>query len=232
MKIDTEKAEGRVRNRPLKDYCGQRFGRLTALSLSERDASKENNHLWLFRCDCGNEKLARIKLVRGGKTRSCGCLAREAVVSRNTTHGLTKENAAEYRSWKDMRSRCNNPRDSDFADYGGRGISVCDAWADFSAFLADMGPRPEHHTLDRIDVNAGYSPANCRWAGAVQQANNKRSNRFIEMDGRSQTLQQWCAEYGTDHSKVRYRLSRGMELRDALQPGDLRSRENALHRHG
>jgi hypothetical protein len=123
-----------------------------------------------------------------------------------------------------MRGRCNNPSDSDFADYGGRGIKVCDAWADFAVFLADIGPRPEGYTLDRIDVNGGYSPKNCRWASATQQANNKRSNRTIEMDGVEKTLQQWCSEYGQAHSKVRYRLSRGMSLEDALKPGDFRKR--------
>lgn len=229
--IKTDKVEGRTRNRSLKDYAGARFGRLTAVALVRRDTSKENNHEWQFLCDCGQQKLAAIRNVRSGRTRSCGCLFREEMANRNETHGLSKSNPAEYRSWKDMRGRCNNPRNTDFADYGGRGIAATPAWDDFSAFLADMGKRPAGHTLDRIDVNKGYEPQNCRWADATQQANNKRSSRVMELDGRSQTLQQWCREYGADHSKVRYRLSTGLTLRDALQPGDLRSREQTLHRH-
>lgn len=223
MPIHTDKQPGRQRNRPLKDYAGQRFGRLFAMWLVERDP-KWNDHLWAFRCACGKSVDLRIKQVRSGHTSSCGCLATEALVERNTTHGLSRAHPREYRSWKDMRARCNNPNDSDFADYGGRGIRVCDRWGDFAAFFADMGARPEGHTLDRIDVDGGYEPGNCRWADAGQQANNKRSNVVYEMDGRTQTLQQWCREFGTESSKVRYRLNRGMAFADALKLGDLRRR--------
>lgn len=221
-----------MRNRSLKDYSGQRWGRLTATALVQRDTSRENNHVWRFTCDCGSTKDAKIKLVRAGKTTSCGCAARELLAARNTLHGMTKTHSAEYRSWKDMRSRCNNPNDSDFAGYGGRGIKVDPRWSDFETFAADMGCRPRGCTLDRIDVNAGYSPENCRWANATTQANNKRSNRVIEFDGRAQTLQQWCREFNIETSKVRYRLSHGMSLLDALQPGDLRHLDKTGHRHG
>lgn len=224
MHIKTEKVPGRQRNRPLKDYTGQRWGRLVALGLVERDP-KWNDHRWRFACDCGAETIAGIKQVRGGHTTSCGCAFRERMVERNTTHGLSRKQPAEYRSWKDMRSRCNNPNDSDFASYGGRGIQVCEAWNDFAVFFADMGPRPKGHTLDRIDVNGNYEPGNCRWADAGQQANNKRSNTFYEMDGRTQTLQQWCREFGIERNKVQYRIKQGMTLADALRPEDLRRRD-------
>lgn len=229
--IKTELANGRVRNRSLKDYSGLRFGRLVALSLSERDVTSNNNHLWVFECDCGAMRALRIKNVRSGHTSSCGCIAKEALARRNTTHGLSALHKAEYRSWKDMRGRCNNPSNTDFPGYGGRGISVSADWGDFSVFLSDMGPRGIGHTLDRIDVNGNYEAANCRWASASQQANNKRSNRILEMDGCSKTLQQWCTEYAAEPSKVRYRLSRGMSLRAALKSGDLRRNEQTLHRH-
>ena len=232
MHIKAEKPEGRVRNRPLKDYAGQRWGRLTAVALIARDTSSENNHVWRFSCDCGGVKDAKIKLVRSGRTTSCGCVARETLAARNTSHGMTKTHSAEYRSWKDMRSRCNNSGDSDYADYGGRGITITPRWDDFETFAADMGRRPRGCTLDRIDVNGGYSPGNCRWADATVQANNKRSNRVIEHDGRAQTLQQWCREFGVEISKVRYRLSRGLPLPDALKPGDLRRLENSSDRDG
>lgn len=218
--LQTEKLEGRIRNRPLKDYAGERFGNLVALRLVERDADR--NHKWLFRCDCGNEKVSRIRNVTGGRTTSCGCVFRAQMIQRNTTHGLSRQHQREYRSWKDMRGRCNTPTDSDYADYGGRGIRVCERWSDFAVFLSDMGERPDGHTIDRIDVNGDYEPGNCRWAPAKVQANNKRSNHLIQMRGETRTLQQWCEEFGIDPSKVRYRLKQGWALDRAFSNEDFR----------
>lgn len=208
--IITEKIPSRKRNRPLKDYAGQKFGKLTALSLVERTA--DNNHLWRFLCDCGNQKDARIKNVKSGHTTSCGCAFRAMLVERNTTHGMSRRLSQTYRSWKDMRSRCMNVCDSDYADYGGRGIRVCDQWADFAVFVADVGERPKGKTLDRIDVNGNYEPGNCRWATAKQQANNKRSNHVIEFNGETKTLAQWCEKFAVEPSKVRYRIKAGWPL--------------------
>lgn len=82
-----------------------------------------------------------------------------------------------------MISRCHNPKDKDFPNYGGRGISVCDRWQSFNVFIADMGPKPEGMSLDRIDVNGDYCPENCRWASALQQGRNKRNNRWVTILG-------------------------------------------------
>jgi hypothetical protein len=80
-----------------------------------------------------------------------------------------------------MRERCRNPRFVHFKYYGGRGIRVCWQWESFDQFLADMGPRPPGTTLDRIDVNGNYEPANCRWATPVEQARNRRTARFTAL---------------------------------------------------
>jgi hypothetical protein len=84
-------------------------------------------------------------------------------------------NTPTYYSWAGMKSRCLNPKDSRYKDYGGRGIKVCKEWHDFRNFLKDMGLRPKGHTLDRIDVNGNYEPSNCRWATLEMQAANKRN---------------------------------------------------------
>ena len=220
--LQTDKLPSRRRKRSLKDYDGERFGMLTAVELVARDPSKENNHIWWFVCDCGASTDLRIKSVRSGNTRSCGCLARSIVVERNSTHGLSRKHPREYRCWKDMRSRCNTQTRTDYHLYGGRGISVCDRWDDFGAFLSDMGSRPNATSIDRIDVNGNYEPGNCRWADATVQANNKRSNHILVIDGERKTLQEWCNVYGVEPSKVRYRLKTGMSPKKAFTSGDLR----------
>ena len=208
-------ADGR-RLRPLLDRTGQRFGRLTVIGLSERDHSPTRRHRWLAVCDCGKEKVANAWLLTQGHTQSCGCLARETLVARNTTHGLSRAHSKAYRSWKDMRARCNNPNDSDYKDYGGRGIRVCERWDDFSAFYEDMGDRLPGLTIDRIDTNGDYEPGNCRWTDANTQANNKRSNRIVEYRGMEMTMMQLSRLCGVGVGTISYRLKIGYPIEVAV----------------
>lgn len=217
--LRTEKLPGRSRNRPIMDYSGRRFARLVAIELVER---RDVGSIWRFRCDCGSEKVANIIHVRCGSVGSCGCLARDLLVSRNSTHGLSRKHPREYKTWKCMRARCSNPQNGDYADYGGRGIRVCERWSDFAAFFADMGARPDGASLDRINVDGGYDPANCRWETPTTQANNKRSNHTIAFRGEERTLAQWCRIFGVEASKVRYRLKQGWSLDDAFSGNDFR----------
>lgn len=219
LKVD--KPINRIRNRSLKDYAGVRFGRLTAVRLIERE-ELYNDHRWLFVCDCGAEKVARIKSVRGGHTQSCGCLAKAVIAARNKTHGLSRTSPGAYRSWKDMRSRCNQPSNTDFHLYGGRGIRVCERWSSFANFYADMGDRPEGMSIDRIDVNGHYAPDNCRWATSTEQANNKRNNVVIEIDGVKDTLANWCKVYGVRRETARARMKSGQPLDRVFSSEDFR----------
>lgn len=137
----------------------------------------------IYRCACGTVKELATNNVTSGATRSCGCLAREdrlakmaanreAFAKGNTRHGMY--GTGTHRSWSSMVQRCTNPNRHNYAYYGGRGIGIDPRWMSFDNFLADMGPRPDGMTLERMDNDKDYGPANCAWATMKQQSNNRR----------------------------------------------------------
>ena len=115
-----------------------------------------------------------------------------------------------------MRTRCLNPRARQYPEYGGRGITVCERWNDFSAFLADMGARPAGMTIDRRDNSKGYEPGNCRWATMKTQENNKRSNVLIEHDDHRLTVAEWADRTGIGYQTLRKRIEAGWSPARAL----------------
>lgn len=111
-----------------------------------------------------------------------------------------------YRAWTGMKTRCSNKNRKDYKNYGGRGISICKRWYKFENFKNDMfSSYYEGLALDRIDNNKGYFKENCRWATSKEQNNNKRSNLFIEFNGKSQTLIAWANELGVKRSTLSMR---------------------------
>ena len=104
----------------------------------------------------------------------------------------------EWNNWRAMRERCLNPDFAQYADYGGRGITVCAQWATFQQFYEDVGPKPSpKHTLDRIDNIRGYEPGNVRWAtGSEQRRNSRRKLVILTAFGKSQPISDWATELG------------------------------------
>lgn len=167
----------------------------------------------LYKCHCGKEFPSRIEGVKGGYTKSCGCLKYKG---NNTTHGMSKTSIS-YDCWCSMKSRCYNKNDKYYHHYGGRGIIVCEKWRNsFENFLKDIGERPSRkHSIDRINVNGNYEPENCRWATPIEQANNTRSNHFITYKGETKTIANWARSIGLSHEVLRKRLKR-WSIEDAL----------------
>lgn len=195
-----------------KDMSGSRFGRLLVLKESEKRV--RGCVCWEAQCDCGVVKTYSGAELRKGRTNSCGCLARELSSKRATTHG--KKGTTIYRIWSGMMDRCNNPNSADWNNYGGRGITVCDEWHKFENFYRDMGDRPKMHSVDRIDVNKGYSPENCRWATNKEQQNNRRNNRMLTYNGKTQTMSKWASDIGISFACLWRRIRAGWSIEQAL----------------
>jgi hypothetical protein len=158
------------------NLTGKRFGGLLAICRLSGTISGQTP--WLCACDCDPTKafITSSSRLLSGDTSSCGCLKKELLALRRTTHGHTKGHkfSAAYTCWANMVTRCTNPKDKRWKDYGGRGIKVCDEWRVFIGFYAAMGDPPEGLTLDRKNNDGNYEKDNCQWATDEQQARNKR----------------------------------------------------------
>lgn len=156
------------------DLTGKTFSRLLVIE-DTYERNKNGHVIWLCKCDCGNITKVESHCLKNGNTQSCGCLHKETI----TKHGHTSynnKNSKIYFVWGSMKSRCldkNHPR---YKDYGGRGITICEKWLQFTGFLEDMGIKPRGLSIDRIDNEGNYELSNCKWSTSKQQANNRRDN--------------------------------------------------------
>lgn len=207
------------------DLTNKRFGRLIVIRIA--DNNKFRHICWLCLCDCGKEKVIRGCNLKSGDTKSCGCLQ----IDISTKHGyaVRGKESGIYHSWEGIIQRCTNPNNSAYHRYGGRGITVCDRWRKFENFLEDMGEKPTDKTIDRIKNDKGYFKENCRWATREEQNRNKRSNRLIIHDGRTQCLIAWAEEIGVNKNTILNRLRRGWSIDEALTTPVGKNRKSWKH---
>lgn len=189
------------------DLTNKKFGKLIAIKYM--GSSK-----WLCKCECGNEKIIDGSSLKRGITKSCGCLNKNPLT--HIKHGLTHTRI--YRIWADILQRCNNPKDTGYHKYGGRGIKVCQEWYKFLPFYewATNNGYKDDLTIDRIDVNGNYEPSNCRWATIKEQSNNTRRNHFLTYKGVTKTITQWEEFLGFNNGCIRNRINNGWSIERAL----------------
>ncbi len=187
------------------DLTGQLFGRLTVVAFAKTD--KHGNAQWICQCSCGETTTVWSSALRRNLTQSCGCLRKAATSARRSTHGKSAGDPT-YRVWTGMKKRCENPNSHGYARYGGRGIAVCTRWEDFALFLEDMGPKPEGCSIERLDVDKGYAPDNCRWIPCAEQARNKSTSRKITAAGETLLLVDWAARTGIAETTIASRIDK------------------------
>lgn len=185
------------------DLTGQRFGRLTVICQTDDHVSKSGciKAQWLCRCDCGNEVAVIGTNLKRGNSKSCGCLNDELRKTRSIKHG--DRHTRLYRTWTNMKSRTCHTGTRSSVGYGDRGITMCDEWKnDYTAFREWALANGYNDTLsiDRIDVDGNYCPENCRWVDSTVQANNRRSSKYITVNGITKSMAQWADDLGYSRS--------------------------------
>jgi len=184
------------------NLLGKVFGKLTVIAGPIRNYN--GRPAWLCRCNCTHRTeflVSSQHLLRSARGTKCcrKCFSIKHGFSGTSLHAI----------WTKMRDRCNNKNNANYCNYGGRGITVCSRWNDFRIFMLDMGKRPTRkHSVDRINNNANYTPANCRWATSKQQQRNTRRNIHISYSGTTLTFSEFVEKYKLKYGKAWYGFSK------------------------
>lgn len=193
-----------------KDITGMKFGRLTPIKPTGEVGHGQTTK-WICKCECGATTIQDGARLRNGSSQSCGCLQRELaskrLKKRITKHGYS--NTRLYHIWVGMKNRCSCENNTNYACYGARGITVCNEWTDdferFKEWALKNGYNDDL-TIDRIDVNKGYSPENCRFATRHEQALNRRTTHIVSYQGENKTLYEWSKIFRINVDTLRSRI--------------------------
>lgn len=217
--------------KPIDHLIGRRFGRWTIVREVPPPTGYEYQRYVEATCDCGRRRDVYLQNLTRGMSKSCGCLKDERTRVRSRTHGMSTR--PEYRIWTSMKRRCYDAKAKGFENYGGRGIAVCTRWrTGFAAFFSDVGPRPSvQYSLDRINNDGNYEPGNVRWATRTQQSNNTRDNHVLVVDGDAKTLTEWANLVGLKPHAILHRLSRGWDIKAAINTGQLTNTTRRANRY-
>lgn len=194
------------------DISGIKYGMLTAILKEKVDNNRQS--WWIFRCDCGKEKVLLKNSVTSGNVISCGCFHK----SRN---GLS--NTRIYGIWKGMIARCYNKNSKPYSNYGGRGITVCKEWREEKNGFTNFYEWSVKHgydcslSIDRKDNDGNYNPENCRWATSIEQNNNTRNTRKFEYNGKFYTLTELSNDFKVKRSTIDSRLRKGKTIEEAIK---------------
>ena len=197
--------------------AGQKFGRLTIISLHHISNIPKSREFYLCKCDCGNETVVEKWNLKTKHTTSCGCFAKDLKSKIKSIHGLSKHKI--YGIWVGMKNRCYNKNEPVYYRYGGRDIIVCDEWKnDFMAFYnwSMANGYQEGLTIDRINNNGNYEPSNCRWITRKEQCRNRSTNKIFSYNGKSYCVMEWAKKIGIKYHTLLHRLNSGWEIERAF----------------
>lgn len=202
------------------NFIGQRFGRWVTTKFSHYSIIKTTGakgaSYFHCRCDCGNEKIVCIIALIANQSKSCGCLLREQNIAR-TKHGLYQHKLMKV--WGSIKQRCNNSKNKAYENYGGRGIKMCKQWENSFICFYNWSIKNgwnENLSIDRIKVNKGYYPSNCRYITMNEQKHNTRRNVFLTMNGERLTISQWSDKTNINVHTIFGRIKRGWDTKKVL----------------
>lgn len=216
-----------VKGENRKDLTGKRFGRLVVVEVDEEKSNRKT--YWICKCDCGNTKSIRADTLKF--VRSCGCIKKEQDIK---NLGITRNHNMTYHPlfsiWNGMMSRCNNQKNPAYKDYGGRGIKVCEEWHKVENFCkwGEENGYKKGLSIERIDVNKGYSPDNCKWIPISEQPLNTRKTTIVEINGKKIPLAKTARSLGVSPMLAWHRWKNGIRDYDELFfKGNLREKRRA-----
>lgn len=189
-------------------WIGRKYGTLTVTGYINKEHNNGNHEWWwMVKCECGNEKAMSPHSLITGKNSSCGCRKYKTIGEKVATH--QQSHTRLHNIWTGINNRCN-PSNANSERYGARGIFVCNEWDNYEVFAewAHSNGYTDNLTIERKDVNKGYSPDNCEWIPLGKQARNRRTTFWVTYNGHKMSLAEASELAGLPYKQVHYRIKK------------------------